>query len=194
MSQQNVVKVGAGAELVESVPSQTGSPGLNPQHHINWMSWSLSAIPAPWGGRSRGIRSSRAYSATQGAWHQPGMETLSQKPKTKRWLLCIMESSAVDSECQRMRAPFIFMANEIGKIQKPTYCRIPLTQYPRKEKTNRHITGGCLELVGLGIRQTMVTTGFFLRQQNVLVSGNDCVECTKLCWTEALYMGESYDL
>lgn len=47
-----------------------------------------------------------------------------------------MESSAVDSECQRMCAPFVFMVNEIGKIQKPTYCRIPLTQYPQKGKTD----------------------------------------------------------
>lgn len=129
MSQQNVVTAGEGAELVDSVPSQTESPGFNPQHHINWMWWPLSAIPAPWGGRSRRIRSSRAYSTTQGAWYQPGLETLSQKPKpkTKRWLLCIMESSAVDSECPRMCTPFIFMINEIGQIQKPTYYRIPLT-------------------------------------------------------------------
>lgn len=171
MGQQNVVGTGDGAELVESFPSQTGSPGFNPRHQIKWIWWSLFAIPAPWGGKSRRIRSSRAYSPTQGAWYQPGLETLSQKNKNKK--MAVMCYGILRSRFWVPKNVCTFYFYGKWNRTDTKAHRIPPTQYPQKGKTKRHITGGCLDLVGLGIRQTIVATGFFWGQQNVLVSGND---------------------
>lgn len=198
MSQQNVVTAGDGAEVVESVPNQTGSPGFNPQHHINWMWWPLSAIPAPGEGEEGGLEVEghiQLHRELDTSWAGDFIS----KTKTKNKKMVVTYYGIISSRfwVPKNVCTFYFYGKwnrtdtKAHILQDSTYLIPP--ERKDKQTHNWWLSGS-----GRAGDQTNYGGYRFLLGASKCSSIREwylhCEECTKVCWTVALYMGESYDL